>query len=67
MKWTQPEKSRPYQVSGQWMMNRAYVNGAPVYMLVRLGKPDRGAWIGSEIVRVGSKAECERAANETVE
>lgn len=46
------------------MVNRAFVRGEPVYTLVRLGKPDRGAWVGSEIVWVGTREECEREAGD---
>lgn len=31
------------------------------YMAVKLGAPDRGAWKGSEILKVGDKAECVQA------
>ena len=66
MRWLRPEPTRPYQISedGKWIVNRVSVCGVVSYALVRLGKPDRGAWIGSEIVKVGSKAECEEAADE---
>lgn len=67
MKWLRPEPLRPYQISedGKWMVNK----GGGVYMLVRLGKQrktTRGEvfWDGSEIVRVGTKEECEREADD---
>lgn len=69
VKWKRPPADDPmrdrYQTSadGKWMVNKAFVRGEPVYMLVRLGKERRTArgevlWEGSEIVCTGTLAEC---------
>ena len=49
---------------GKWAINKA--GNPPTYMLVSLGRKsgsgDREMWIGSEIVLVGTLAECKAAA-----
>lgn len=68
VKWTNPPATGPQYITSdcaRYMVNRA----GQTYMAVRLGAPDRGAWKGSVILKVGDKAECvaacERDANET--
>lgn len=60
MKWTLA-KDGPYATSdcGRYIVN--WTESKSQYMAVKLGKPDRGAWVGSVILKVGTKAECVRA------
>lgn len=55
MKWTLA-KDGNYTTSdcGRYIVN--WNDPKTQYMAVKLGKPDRGAWIGSVILKVGTEA-----------
>lgn len=67
MKWTVTGKYHATSTCGRYIVN--WTEDKSQYQAVRLGKPDRGAWIGSASLCVGTKAECvqacERDANES--
>jgi hypothetical protein len=60
LKWT-VAKDGNYATStcGRYIVN--WTESKSQFQAVRLGKPDRGAWIGSVSLCVGTKAECVKA------
>lgn len=58
MTWIPADNYHQLSACGRWAINKA----SGVYMLVRLGNRKGATWEGSEIVKVGTLAECREAA-----
>ena len=60
MTWKPEGKWALLSACGRWAINKA--GNPPVYMLAKLGRKSGELWVGSEIVLVGTLAECKAAA-----
>jgi hypothetical protein len=59
VKWEITGKYHATSTCGRYIVN--WTESKSQYQAVRLGKPDRGAWIGSVALCVGARDECLRA------